>query len=95
MPLEKTRTTLSAKTTNDLNEEKTRALFEIAIMKEMEDIFKESELSDEDTSMILTMAKNSIRTLITHVRDGVISTGEFCEMQRCVFRATVDMLHNA
>ena len=78
----------------DLTEEKIRALFEIAIMEEMDGIFKESDLTDDNTLMIRQMAKNSIRTLIGHVRDGVISTAEFCDMQRAIFRASIELVHN-
>lgn len=77
-----------------LTNEKVKALFEIAIMEEMGEIFKESELTGADTDMIRAMAKNSIRTLIGHVRDGVISTAEFCEMQRAIFRAVIELVHN-
>lgn len=78
----------------DLTEEKIRALFEIAIMEEMDEIFEDSDLTDDNTMMIRAMAKNSIRTLIGHVRDGVISTAEFCEMQRAIFRAAIELIHN-
>lgn len=78
----------------DLTEEKIRALFEIAIMEEMDEIFKESNLTEDNTTMIRAMVKNSIRTLIGHVRDGVISTPEFCGMQRAIFRAAIELVHN-
>ena len=78
----------------NLTDEKVKALFEIAIMKEMEGIFKESELSDDDTSMLRHMAQNSIQTVVGHVYDGAISSSEFCTMQRALFRMFIQLVHN-
>ena len=78
----------------NLTDEKVKALFEISIMEEMREIFKESDLSEDDTAMLNKMAQNSIRTLIGHVYDGAISSHEFCEMQRALFRTFIQLVHN-
>lgn len=82
-----------APNSKNLTDEKVKALFEIAIMEEMEDVFKGgSPLSEDDISMIRTMTNNSIRILIGHVTDGVISVSEFCEMQRAIFRTVLSLV---
>lgn len=58
MPLEAIRAGMPAKRTtspSDLLNEKVRALLSIAIMKETNDIFSDSDLSDDDTTMIYKM----------------------------------------
>ena len=83
----------SAPNPKNLTDEKVKALFEIAIMEEMEDVFKGgSPLSEDDISMIRTIVKNRIRTLIQHVTEGVISVSEFCEMQRAIFRIVIQLV---
>ena len=95
MPLEKNvRVTITAKTTRDLADEKTKALIGIVATEELEDIFKESELSSDDTVMLRHLAVKSIERLVQHVYDGAISSGEFCEMQRQIFRTFTMMVHN-
>lgn len=81
--------------TRDLADEKVKALIGIIATEELEDIFKESELSSDDTSMIRHLAVKSIERLVQHVYDGAISSGEFCHMQRQIFRVFTMMVHNA
>lgn len=87
-------TSSSAPKEKNLTDEKVKALFEISIMEEMREIFKESDLSEDDTVMLNKMAQNSVRTLIGHVYDGDIGSSEFCEMQRALFRTFIALLHN-
>lgn len=95
MPLEKNvRVTMTAKTTRDLADEKIKALIGIVATEELEDIFKESELSSDDTSMVRHLAVKSIERLVQHVYDGVISTAEFCNMQRQIFRTFTRLVHD-
>lgn len=98
MPLEAIRAGMPAKRTtspSDLLNEKVRALLSIAIMKETNDIFSDSDLSDDNTTMIYKMTDNAVRILVDHVMDGVISSSEFCEMQRAIFRQATELVHNA
>lgn len=90
MPLEKT----PVRPTRNLADEKTKALIGIVATEELEDIFKESELSSDDTIMLRHLAVRSIERLVQHVYDGAISSGEFCEMQRQIFRTFTMMVHN-
>lgn len=90
MPLEK----IPVRPTRNLADEKTKALIGIVAAEELEDIFKESELSSDDTVMLRHLAVRSIERLVQHVYDGAISSGEFCEMQRQIFRTFTMMVHN-
>lgn len=82
------------KPTRDLTEEKVKALISLVASEELEDIFKESELSTDDTAAIHHLAEKSIDRLVQHVYDGAISTAEFCNMQRQLFRVFGMMVHN-